>query len=202
MTVNGPDFHEVYTLFQPKILRYLARLVGAKEAEDLTQEVFIKVDAALKNFRRESQLSTWIYRIATNTAIDRMRHPAYKRESANEQLGDSISEIRTHVAGINTASPGETCSFEETLMHQDTGQCIRGVIEKLPEHYRTVVILSELEGLPNKEIAEILELSLAAVKMRLHRGREMLKKELLSHCRLYWDERNELTCDPKEPAGK
>lgn len=79
-------------------------------------------------------------------------------------------------------------------------KCIRGVIENLPDNYRMVVILSELEGLQNKEIAEILELSLDVVKVRLHRGKVRLQRELLNYCNFSWDERNELICDPKDPV--
>ncbi|MGB5850259.1 MAG: sigma-70 family RNA polymerase sigma factor [Ignavibacteriaceae bacterium] len=67
------EFNRIFKEYQPKILRYLTRLTGRYEAEDLSQEVFIKVESGLKNFRGESKLSTWIYRIATNTAVDRMR---------------------------------------------------------------------------------------------------------------------------------
>src|SRR5574342_262181 len=81
--MNDLEFPSVYEAFQPKILRYLTRLVGEAEAEDLTQEVMIKVSAALPNFRGESQLSTWIYRIATNATLDRLRSPSYKRVVQN-----------------------------------------------------------------------------------------------------------------------
>jgi len=76
-------------------------------------------------------------------------------------------------------------------------KCIRDFVEKLPENYRTVVVLSELEGLINNEIAEILGVSLDTVKIRLHRARVKLKKELETHCSFYRDERNELACDLK-----
>ena len=67
------EFEEIYTDFRPKVQRYLTRMVGEHEAEDLTQEVFIKISRALDAFRGESQLSTWVYRIATNAALDRLR---------------------------------------------------------------------------------------------------------------------------------
>ena len=67
------EFQQVYETYQARILRYLIRLVGAEEAEDLTQEVFVKVHQRLKTFRGDAQLSTWLYRIATNAAIDKTR---------------------------------------------------------------------------------------------------------------------------------
>ena len=195
---NSGEFTAIYAAFQPKIYRYLARLVGKQEAEDLTQEVFVKVGKALSTFHNESQLSTWIYRIATNTAIDRMRNPAFQQETAwdpeERALVQSRGKMQVYCKKKN--------SLEDQVIHEEMNACIRGVIQHLPENYRTVVILSELEGLKNKEIAEILEVSLDVVKARLHRGKTRLKKELLQHCNFSWDERNEFTCDPKHPRKK
>lgn len=194
-------FEQVYEAFQPKIHRYLTRLVGAEEAEDLTQEVFIKVGKALNNYRKESQMSTWIYRIATNAAIDRMRNPSYRRELVEKQPGSCLNKVNPTEDGETEAGVScQPCLLEEQVVHKEMNDCIRGVIENLPNNYRTVVILSQLEGLPNKEIAEILELSLDVVKIRLHRGKARLKKELLHYCQFSWDERNEFICDPKGPV--
>lgn len=73
------EFQDIHETFQPKIHRYLNGLVGNHDAEDLTQEVFLKVGRALKEFRGKSQLSTWIYRIATNAALDKMCTPSLKK---------------------------------------------------------------------------------------------------------------------------
>ena len=70
------NFEQVHADFRPQVQRYLARMVGEQEAEDLTQEVFVKINRALGTFRGESKLSTWVYRIATNTALDRLRDQA------------------------------------------------------------------------------------------------------------------------------
>jgi DNA-directed RNA polymerase specialized sigma24 family protein len=72
------DFQRVYEEFQPRIRRYLARLAGAAEAEDLTQETFLRVNHALEGFRGDAALATWIYRIATNVATDRLRTPGFQ----------------------------------------------------------------------------------------------------------------------------
>ena len=72
-------FQHIYAAFQPKIHRYLARLAGVDEADDLTQEVFMKVGQGLKDFRGESKLSTWIYRIATNHALDHLRNRSLRQ---------------------------------------------------------------------------------------------------------------------------
>jgi DNA-directed RNA polymerase specialized sigma24 family protein len=125
------SFDEIHEAYRPKIRRYLARMVGEDEAEDLTQEVFVKIHRALNGFKGDSKLSTWIYRIATNAALDKLRSPSFQRT--------------------------EECA----PLTEKTG----------------------LEGQAVFEIARILGLSPATVKIRLHRGRERLLRELKAHCR-------------------
>ena len=194
------DFQEVYTTFQPRILRYLSRMLGENEAEDLTQEVFVKVDKALKEFRGEAQLSTWIYRIATNAALDRLSSSSFKqqaRESVPEE-SSCESESETEPEDKNVWTGEQKQNVDQQLIHQEMNSCIREYIDQLPEDYRTVLVLSEVEGFKNREIAEILEVSLDTVKIRLHRARAKLKDSLSNHCNFYLDERSELACDRKE----
>lgn len=181
------DFQKIYDEFQPRIRRYLGRLVGTSEAEDLAQDVFVKVGAALSGFRRDSKLSTWIYRIATNTALDRLRSPSFER-------ADRLSPED------QSATAEEWIDIDQDLARRETSECVREYVDKLPPSYRSVVFLSEDEGLTNQEIAEALGLTLDTVKIRLHRARARLKQELDSGCTLYRDERNELACEPKKLA--
>jgi len=193
-------FHEIHDTFRPKILRYLTNLVGRPDAEDLTQEVFVKVNQALKTFRGESQLSTWIYRIATNVALDKLRSPSFRQTGGKSLSGDSIGESEIEIMDKNPWTGENTPSIETSVVRKEMNQCIRGVVEKLPESYRTVVVLSELEGFRDDEIAEILGVSLNTAKIRLHRARARLKKDLEAHCNFYRDERNEFACDLKGPS--
>jgi RNA polymerase sigma-70 factor (ECF subfamily) len=197
--VNDPesDFQKIYETFRPKILRYLTRLIGEHEAEDITQEVFIKVNQALRTFRGESQLSTWIYRIATNTALDRLRSPAFK-QMAQERLlkasmGDGVIEDDDKDVWADEDRP----SVDQQLIRKEMNKCIKNFIENLPGDHKTVIVMSEIEGLKNSEIAEVLGVSLDTVKIRLHRARIKLKKELETHCTFYRDEQSELACDLK-----
>ena len=178
MDVSELEFRKIYDDYQPKILRFLARLVGDHEAEDLTQEVFVKVSQALKTFRGEAQLSTWIYRIASNAAIDKLRTTSFRQDAKRGMLDDSQdTEDKDAWTG------DETPSLEQQLMRKEMFQCFGDYVEKLPLNYQTVVILSELGELTNNEIAEILGLSLDVVKIRLHRGRMKLLRELKTHCK-------------------
>lgn len=191
------EFEKIHEVFRPKILRYLTRLVGPYEAEDLTQEVFVRVNRALENFRGESQVSTWIYRIATNAALDRLRSPSFQRPADKQLLTVSMGRPETGVEERDVWAGERTPSVEASLIRKEMNDCIRSFIEKLPTDNRTILVLSELEGLKNSEIAEILGVGLGVVKIRLHRARAKLKKELETHCTFYRDERNELACDLK-----
>jgi RNA polymerase sigma-70 factor (ECF subfamily) len=173
------DFQKIHDEFRPKIHRYLVRMVGEFEAEDLTQEVFARIYRSLASFRGESQLSTWIYRIATNAALDRLRDPAFKRLVQNNRSdGPDPAEIEFEdQAREGTPSP------EQELFHRERYECYCDFLENLPPNYRMVVALSELGELAANEIAEILGLSLDVVKIRLHRGRVRLLQELKAHCK-------------------
>ena len=190
MNVSETEFQELYAAFQPKILRYLTRMVGESEAEDLTQEVFIKIGPALERFRGEASLSTWIYRIATNTALDRLRSPSFQQATLHS-LDQQSPTCEPGMDDKNVWTGEKTVPVEHQIFRKEMNDCVQGFIEKLPEDYRTVLILNEFEGLRNKEIAEILGISLSTVKIRLHRARERLKKELMANCDSYWVENNE-----------
>ena len=178
------DFQNVYGEFHPRIQRYLNRLLGPNEAEDVSQEVFAKVSQALPQFRGDSSISTWIYRIATNAAYDRLRSPSFQR--AGEVPIDSAPPVEDSRTGV-----------EQKLVRTEMNDCNGEYIASLPASYRSVVILSQHEGLTNREIAETLNVSLETVKIRLHRARARLKKELGSGCDFYRDSRNEFACQPK-----
>jgi len=178
MSCDELEFQKIHEAFRPKIHRYLTRLVGEQEAEDLTQEVFVKVSRALETFRGESQLSTWLYRIATNAAIDKMRSLSFRQGAQNSSLDDSNEDKNR-----NVWTGEQPLLLEQQFMRKERYQCFGNLVRNLPPHYRTVVVLSELGELSNNEIAQILGLSLDAVKIRLHRGRARLVQELKTHCK-------------------
>lgn len=193
METNSREFDQIYSDYQPKVQRYLTRLVGAKEAEDLTQEVFLKVSKALSEFRNDAQLSTWIYKIATNTAIDRIRMVSFKQPNHN-QLNEDFEEIVKSVPGGQLV--------DQQVVRNEMNECINAYIETLPEKYRTIFILSEIEGLKNHEIAEITDLNIGIVKIRLHRGKEKIKQIFLKKCNFYQSCCGKLACEPIGPIPK
>lgn len=186
-------FETIFDEYHPKILRYLTRMVGANDAEDVAQEVFDKVHRGIEGFQGESRLSTWIYRIATNAAIDRSRSTSYKHEKERRPFEDATAN--------GSSSLPESPSIpitDQLVIRKEMSDCINEFIDALPPDYRTVLVLSDLEGLANKEIAEILGISPGNVKIRLHRARTRLKKALESGCDFYYNEESALACDRKQ----
>jgi RNA polymerase sigma-70 factor (ECF subfamily) len=183
------DFKKIHDTYSLRINLYLRKLAGEDEAEDLTQETFTRVSRSLKNFRGQSSLSTWIYKIATNTAIDRIR----KNKLAKNDLTLAAAE---DVEDKNIWT-GESRALDDQVIRKEMNSCIRNVIFKLPETYRTAIVLSELEGFNNEDIAKILGLGIESVKTRLHRARLKLKVELSKQCILYRDDRNEFACEQR-----
>jgi RNA polymerase sigma-70 factor (ECF subfamily) len=192
MMNDQKDFPALYLEYYPKVVGYLRRIVGEAEAEDVAQEAFVKVSRSLGSFRGESRLSTWIYRIATNAAMDHLRRPSTKHSS---RQGDGAADgggERDDDFVVDGAPLHDTL-----LIRKDMNECIRGLVNDLPENYRAVLVLADLEGFTNAETGDVLGLSLDTVKIRLHRARLQLKKSMDHACHLYRDARNELSCDRK-----
>ena len=192
---NQPEFEETYQEFQPKIRRYLSRMLGDHAAEDIAQEVFTKISRNLDSFKGKSSLSTWIYRIATNAALDKLRSPSFKRSFEHTALED-YAETQDRNAWTGQAEP----TVDQEIIRKEMGDCVKEFVDRLPPDHRTVLILSELEEFKNREIADILNISLDNVKIRLHRARARLKKELDGGCSFYHSEQGTLACDRK-PVG-
>jgi RNA polymerase sigma-70 factor (ECF subfamily) len=172
-----------------RIRRYLARLVGTVDAEDLEQDVFEKAQRAIGSFRGDSRALTWLYRVATNVAIDRLRSAA--RRAEHEDVGaDAVAEAGASDAVNERSLDGEV---DRTRMRE----CILRVVDGLPPSQRAVILLGELRGLSDREMADALGISLGAAKIRLHRARRALKAALESACTFERDEVNELACAPK-----
>lgn len=190
MNTPSVDFKSLHDQFRPRVLRYVTRLVGEAEAEEVTQSVMLKVNEGLARFRGDSSVSTWIYRIATNVALDKLR------QKAIQQFTDAGYEFDED----DLPPAAQTPPVETTAIREEMSACISEFVARLPENYKTVMVLSELEGFTNGEIAAILGLTRDTVKIRLHRAREKLRKDLEAGCNFYRDERAEFACDRKPAA--
>ncbi len=148
------------------------KLLGdAEKAECVLQETFLKVLQALPKFEEKSQLSTWIYRIATNQALMRIRKKKRGHVSIDEEMDDDGRDYSAFVQSLE-ADP------LDNLLNLELKEKMDRAIEQLPDNYKTVIVMKDLEGLALKEIAEILDLSLPAVKSNLHRARVTLRNKL------------------------
>ena len=194
MSLPVPPFEAVYRDFRPKVLRYMTGVVDSGEAPDLTQVAMMKVAGHLHEFRGESSLSTWIFRIAANVALDRLRQREPDRVALT--LG---TEEDDEEADMSVPAEMQSPSTESTAAREEMSACVREFVDRLPVAYRNVLVLSEIEGFSNAEIAEITGLSLETVKIRLHRGRVKLRAELESGCAIGRDEGNEVACERTAP---
>jgi RNA polymerase sigma-70 factor, ECF subfamily len=192
---SEPDlFRALYAANHNRVYRLLGRIAGPLEAEDLTQIVFAKAASALPRFRGDAQASTWLYRIAANVGFDWLRG----RTARDAKLTDRLPESgETGQAGANVPLPDPQSSPEQRLVRKEMHDHIRREIGQLPEGSREVLILGQLGGLTDEEVAQALGISLANVKVRLHRARAQLKQAIGARCDFY---RTELSCAPSSQA--
>jgi RNA polymerase sigma-70 factor (ECF subfamily) len=145
------------------------------DAEDLVQETYLKAYRGFGGFQEGTNLKAWLYRILTNTYINRYR--AQKRRPDETDL-DEVEDLYLYrrLGGLEGARAGQ--SAEEELLEHITDSEVKDAIEALPEQFRMAVLLADVEGFSYKEIAEILDIPIGTVMSRLHRGRKALQKQL------------------------
>jgi RNA polymerase sigma-70 factor (ECF subfamily) len=192
-------FQRLYDANHQRVYCFLARIAGPQEAEDLAQIVFAKAARALPNFRGDAQTSTWLYRIAANVASDWLRGRSALEAKVTVQLPNALD----HAACGPSASPASQenqTSPEQELIRKEMRDCIRRLIGQLPEKHWTVLVLGELGGFTDDEVAQTLGISRGNAKVRLHRARAQLKNALEAHCDFSRNEDSEFVCEPKPAA--
>ena len=165
-------FTELIHRHESRVYNHARRLMGnSQDAEEVLQDTFLQVYRNLTRFEERSRFSTWIYRIATNEALMKLRKASRKREvfleetaGRDEWWGDEIREF--------VRSP------LDDLLDREIGRHLEKVLAELPEEYRVVFTMRDIDGLSNAEVAEILEISVPAVKSRLHRSRLYLRNRM------------------------
>jgi RNA polymerase sigma-70 factor (ECF subfamily) len=189
------SFSEVHDRHRERIFGYLHRMTrDLSLAEDLTQDTFLRASRGLPDFKGNSKLSTWLYRIATNVYLDHRRREVRRAESAETAPGHPGLPGSGSAVSQQPKLPDRL--FEESQM----GACIREYVDGLRPDYRAVIILHDLQGLTNPEIARVLGCSVEAVKIRIHRARGKLRAVLTEHCDLEVSDENVLQCDRKQPG--
>jgi RNA polymerase sigma-70 factor (ECF subfamily) len=165
-------FSEIVELYQDKLYHMAYRILyNRQEAEDIVQETFMRVYKNLVRYDDSLKFSTWIYRIATNLCIDRLRRkkPVYSldAESVDHDGLDGYAMV-----------PSDNRTPESELMLSDTQHIIHQAIETLPAKYKSVMVLRYLQEMSLQEISDVLEMPVTTIKTRVHRGREFLRKKL------------------------
>ena len=177
------DFWDIYQRHYEQVRKFILALVKDRwVADDLLQETFIKVQKNLNQVREVSKISSWTFRIAYNLCQDHFR---------------KMSQLSKHENAITeTKEIFSAPVFQKEFEQRQMGECVQDKIRLLPELYQTVLVLYDLMEFNQQEIAEILNISVENVKVRLHRARKKLKTILEEECRFEVDERNVLVCDP------
>ena len=155
--------------YQDRVFRLLSRYTrDVAECEDLAQEVFLKVFRKLHTFQQDSAFFTWLYRIAVNTATDHVSRQSRRRLALVEDE-----------AVLDGGQPrSETAGVEQRMLAAELAEVTRDVLAKLPEKYRTILVLREYEDLAYTEIATVLGINLGTVESRLFRARQRFKVAL------------------------
>ncbi len=160
-------FERLISLYQGKIYGFARAFTSDKEqASDVTQEALIKIYRSLGGFRYQSSLLTWIFRIVKNVFLDH-----YKSRRTKERKLEQPLEVTGEPASVATSDPGP----EAQLLQSEERQALWTALQEVPEVFRTVLVLADMQGLSYEEVAAIVGAPVGTVKSRLNRGREALR---------------------------
>jgi RNA polymerase sigma-70 factor, ECF subfamily len=162
---------QLWNQYHSKLRTFIARRVESGDADDILQDVFLKTWRRLPELKDETKLQSWLYQIARNAIIDHYR--------ARRLPTDQIDELPASSDVSNNAE-------------RELAECLRPMIDTLPEQYRDALVLADLDGLTQREIAEREGISLSGAKSRVQRARAMLKDQLDACCRFEFDQRGRL----------
>lgn len=194
-TVGGQvdvDLGQVVLEHRSRIYRYLLSMARDPDvAEDLTQETFLRALQGLGSLRDRAALVPWLYRLATNVFIDWVRAEGRRRlayAGGKDSDGDLVGEI-----------PDPAARIDRRVEQSEMSECVQDFVDDLPDDFRSVILLHDAHGLSNPEIAEMLGLTLATTKIRVHRARLRLRQALEVGCEFEPDDRGVTVCDPVSP---
>jgi RNA polymerase sigma-70 factor (ECF subfamily) len=173
---NVEAFEEIISRYETKVMNLALRFTRNQEdAEEVMQDVFTTVYRKIEGFRGQSAFSSWLYRIVVNAAFMKLRKRKQNQTVSIEDLAPAVKQYcidREALVGLHSYNTAVSRELQEVLQR---------AIDKLPDQYRAVFVLRDVDGLSNQETGEILNLSIPAVKSRLHRSRLMLRKRLKTY---------------------
>jgi RNA polymerase sigma-70 factor, ECF subfamily len=165
-------FEELVRTAGPRLLSTTRRMLRNEEdARDAVQEAFLSAFRALAGFDGECQLATWLHRIAVNAALMKMRRRRRRPEASIEELLPTFDDTGHHLSSIEPWRPEPLVELERAEVRDS----VRAAIDRLPEAYRTVLLLRDIEEMNTEETARVLGVTENAVKVRLHRARQALR---------------------------
>ncbi len=168
-------FNEIVLRYKSKVYNYIFRMVhSALDAEDLTQETFLRAYLSIRSFQSRASLNTWLFRIATNLCID------YSRKNKKVQAMTTSLSIEGDDENdeVQRDIPDVAFDPQRLLLNKELGTLLNKALSELPEKLRTVVLLYDIEGLPYDEISAVVGCPLGTVKSRLFNARTSLREKL------------------------
>jgi RNA polymerase sigma-70 factor (ECF subfamily) len=169
---------QVVTEYAPRVYHLARRMLGNDaDAEDVTQDVLLQVVRKLNTFRGDAAFPTWLHRITVNAALTHRNKRARREEHEVHDPLDHFFADGQHGTPVRPWSVGP----DQHVLDQERQQLIEDAIARLPENYRDVYVLADVESMSNPEIADLLGLTVSAVKSRLHRGRVLMRHALARH---------------------
>jgi len=171
-------FEELVRSFGPRMLAVISRFLRQdQDAQEVLQEAFLSAFKALPHFQSESRLGTWLHRIAVNSALMRLR----SRKSRPEHLIDDLLPAFKSDGHREQIRNSWNITLDTAAVDRETQELVRNCIDQLPDQYRVILLLRDIEERTTEDVAALLELSLSNVKTRLHRARQTLRELLDRH---------------------
>ena len=181
---NGAEEVEQHRAAVTRYIRYLLR--NTVEAEDLAQETFLRAHRQQASLRDPAALESWLYQIASHVCIDRLRQRA---RAVRREVDTPVEELL--LPDADKPSPFKI------IQQAEMSDCVQRYVSTLSDSYKAVLLFHDADGLTAEEIAELLQLPLTTVKMRVHRARRQLQAALDNACAFGRDERGVFVCEPK-----
>ncbi|HKZ67246.1 MAG TPA: RNA polymerase sigma factor SigZ [Chitinophagaceae bacterium] len=173
----------IYTQFHQVLFGFVkSKVNNHQDAEDIVQNIFIKVANGVNDLNRKEKLQSWIYAIARNSIIDYYRTTHKKNYSLEEDIAENFTSEE-----YNDTTKGLDC-------------CLIDFVNQLPDEYRDIIIDVEMKGIKQKDLAEKYNLAYPSIRSRVQRGREKLKQILLNCCHIEWDNRGNILDVVSRPA--
>lgn len=172
-SIQEDEFSTIVAEHQDMVLNTCYRFVlNREDAEDITQEVFLEAYRSFGSFRRESKLSTWLYRIAVTKSLDHLRKKKRKKRFSSLKRVIGFNDPAEELTLPSMETPVEVLSGNERT------EILRKALDSLPDNQKTAFLLSKYDGYSNQEIAEVMHTTVSAIESLVHRAKKNLQKKL------------------------